>query len=295
MRRPCVEFTDSTAANAARSTCSTESTALVAFSGSALVAAARGNLALAGAVTGCVLAGVLFGVIAPPASAKLTALWYRDWRVAFRGAGCQSESNILLSPGSGAFDVSAVKPEVGAVLMDEFGTAPVARVTAVTPSEDDDGNPAILYSAVGSDDVCDNPDDYPDGWTSEDVLFRIDFSRRENLYFNEFYAEGDKTYTRQRPRWIHGGSDFGWSRIHWFSWGGRTARGRGIFYWVEKNPGRYVTHRYRVNLALSKIGACYGRLRYLRQVTTFKAGARVFGRRGPRKQSRNLTCAHGAY
>lgn len=61
-------------------------------------------------------------------------------------------------------------------------------------------------------------------------------------------------------------SNFGMQSIHWRSWGGRTARGRGVEYYNDCNPfcaaGQF--HYRRATITLYRIGHCrgYGRRRF---------------------------------
>jgi hypothetical protein len=65
---------------------------------------------------------------------------------------------------------------------------------------------------------------------------------------------------RQRPSSIHVTSDQNFTRIHWKTWGGRTAQGRGtaVFSASDSIPATPVA------LTLSDVRRCGKRLRYLR-------------------------------
>ena len=92
---------------------------------------------------------------------------------------------------------------------------------------------------------------------------------RVRTYFSEY---ANDHYLRQRPTWIHGGSDFGWRHLAWRTWGGRRALGRGSFYWIEKEYQQpNIVHEYPINIALDTRKACGARhrLHYLRVVVVF--------------------------
>ena len=115
---------------------------------------------------------------------------------------------------------------------------------------------------------------------------------RTRTYFTEY---GGSMLARQRPSWIHGGSDFGWSKLTWRTWGGRRALGKGRYYWVEKayrQPN--VAHYYPINIALDTRRRCGSnhQLRYLRMVEVFTGEIPNYG---SKRQVTRLTCAGGRY
>lgn len=223
--------------------------------------------------------------------------WSRATSVAFSGDVCGSVSTLRAPADTGASDLVLQEPALSDSLMDESG-ARVARITEVARRTQGDGLAYLAVTAMGSDDVCINPLLYAGvGWATTDVLLRVRYTRRERVYFNEFYAEGDEARTRERPGRIHGGSDFGWIRVRWRTWGGRRALGRAFYYYVQKDVVPYVVHRYPVRVVFDRPGACYGRIRYLRMTTTYTARRPTYGGRTVtrRRERHRLTCSRGLY
>ncbi len=78
-------------------------------------------------------------------------------------------------------------------------------------------------------------------------------------------------YSKARPSFIRGGSDFGWRDMTWESWGGKMARGQGNAYdrnYVEADQ-QYEVFLYPVKMKLTVIRRCVGRLIYTRQTVTY--------------------------
>lgn len=169
----------------------------------------------------------------------------------------------------------------------------VATLRSATPITRGDGVPGLSLDFVGSDDVCEHPADYPVGWFggSSDVEIAFDTERR--VRFREYYGTGMK-YLRERPARIHGGSDFGWAGIRWSRWGGRVAKGRGYYYYVDKKPSGYRQIRYPLKFELSRPEECDGGLRYLRMQTT-RLTRRPATPGVPRRNAIDLTCDEGMY
>lgn len=209
------------------------------------------------------------------------------------GAGCGESVRETVDARAGAHDLRAIT-RLETPLFDPLEGMVVARITAADLVPDTGaGVPGLAFTLTGSADVCENPTDYPNGWAADPIRLRISYTRNEPVYFKEFQHPGNK-YARKRPTSIHGGSDFGWARIRWSSWGDRIARGRGVFYYVDKSVVPYRRLVFPMRFRLSDPQPCYGRLRYLRMET-------VRTTRTPRlswvkhRQTNALSCENGIY
>ena len=264
--------------------------------------------------SGCAL--VLFVMIGAnvavpaPAAAGVLFNWERTTEKTFSGDGCGSNSTVRAYADKNARGVTVTEPEVGDTLTSEETDEEVASVTAISTSKDSNGRVWAVVTATGSGASCAVPEvDYygdpidPDyyeqdlSWSTGDVPIEVSFSRLEQVWFNEFYAEGSETRTRQRPRWIHGGSDFGWQKLHWYGWGKATATARGQYVHVEKWNGGSTVHRYPVRIRFDRPDACYERVRYKRMTTTFLGKRPPKGAGAPSRRvwRIGLTCGGGIY
>lgn len=235
------------------------------------------------------VAAVLAGAVVDAAALDWTSTASRT--VSAAGDGCGSSVTETVRARRGAFDLRALTA-VGTTATDDVTDEVVARVTAATPVADAGGGiPGVAFTLTGSDDVCANPEEYPDGWSTGQEL-SISYVRREPVFFHEFY-DSTNHLSRQRPRWIHGGSDFGWTRIRWSSWGGETASGHGVEYWVKKDRVPYKTLRFPERFTLGNPQRCHGQWRYLHwEIVRTTRRPRVFA---PHRQSIDLTCDGGIY
>lgn len=207
------------------------------------------------------------------------------------GAGCGSAVVEAVDARPGAFALQALT-QVGARAVGDQTGEVVARVTEIAQVRES-GVPGMAFTFTTSDDACAHPDDYVNGWSSEPLRLRISYMRKEHVYFKEFAHRGNR-YARERPSSIHGGSDFGWDRIRWSSWGERVAEGRGSYWYDDKSVVPYRRLRSPVRLRLSAPDVCYGRLRYLRMELVL-ATDRPRPSWIPRRQSNDLTCDEGIY
>jgi hypothetical protein len=243
-----------------------------------------------------VLAPLLALAVLLTGSATASALdwtWTKSRVVESAGSSCGSTVIETVDARVGAFALEALTP-VGTPVYDAYGYGIVARVTSIVPVADSGaGVPGLAFTLTGSDSVCDEPDAYVNGWETEPLRLRIRYTRHERVYFREFASSGNR-YARRRPQWIHGGSDFGWTDIHWSSWGARTAEGHGSYYYVDKGRDHYRTIRFPQDYVLSNPQPCHGQLRYLRW-------ERVRTTRRPtwppvsHRQVADLTCDGGIY
>jgi hypothetical protein len=108
------------------------------------------------------------------------------------------------------------------------------------------GAPAAAFQATGSDDVCTNPQNYPEGWATVDVDLVVRFTQRVLTWVRGF----GEPFARRRPGRLRVGVGVLRS-LSWRTWDGRVARGRGI------GPGGLP-----VAVILSRPRDC-GRWRYL--------------------------------
>lgn len=219
--------------------------------------------------------------------------WSASRIVQSSGAGCGDTVRETVAAKPGSFDLRALT-RTQAPAFDEVTGEVVARVTRVDPVRDTGaGVPGLAFTLTGSDNVCENLDAYPYGWSTEPLRLRIAYTRNEPVYFKEYQHPGNR-YARKRPSSIHGGSDFGWDRIRWSSWGDRVAHGRGVYYYVDKNPGSYRTIVIPMRFRLSNPQPCYGRLRYLRMETVRSTRTPRF-LPIPHRQTTTLSCENGIY
>lgn len=236
-------------------------------------------------------------VIGSPASASIPWKWQRETTVAFSGAGCRSKSTTRAYAGRDAYHVR-VNLRIGAFLRDEISGDVVARLTSVRARRTAGRRVYAYLTAVGSGAPCDDPLFGP--WRTEDLPVTVSYRRREKVWFNEFWAEGNESLTRRRPRWIHEGTDTGWTGLRWVRWGGYRAIARGYYAYVQKDSVPYRLHRYRVRVVLDHPRLCYQRLRYLRMTTTFRGRPPVLGygryrRRLAKHRRINMSCSKGIY
>lgn len=209
------------------------------------------------------------------------------------GTVCGATSSESVPARSGAFDVRLLYRDALDIVDSSTGDT-VAQLQSATASDDTgDGVPGLSLTFIGSDDLCASPALYVDGWFADPVDVEIRYSRAERVRFREYVGPGSR-YARERPRWIHGGSDFGWAGIHWTRWGNRVAQGRGHYYYVDKTTARYRTIRYPMRFRLSRPHPCSGGLRYLRMETTRTTLAPTRPH-VPRHSAINLTCEGGIY
>ena len=149
------------------------------------------------------------------------------------GTVCGATSEEQVPARSGAFDVRLLDRDSFDITDSSTGDI-VAQLQSATPTDDTgDAVPGLTLTYVGSDDLCAHPSLYTNGWFADPVDIEIRYSRAERVRFRE-YVGPESRYARERPRWIHGGSDFGWAGIRWARWGNRVAQGRGYYYYVDK-------------------------------------------------------------
>jgi hypothetical protein len=218
--------------------------------------------------------------------------WTASRVVTTSGAGCGSAVNETVDARRGAFALEPLTA-IGTPAYDSYGLDLVARVTAAAPVADTGSVPGVAFTLTGSDSVCTDPDAFPNGWETEPLRLRIRYQRHEPLYFSELAVSGNR-FARKRPKQIHGGSDFGWTDIHWNSWGGRTAEGHGVYYYVDKSRTHYRLIRYPQHYTLSNPQPCHGQLRYLRWEKV-RTTARPTWPPVAHRQVTDLTCDGGIY
>lgn len=209
------------------------------------------------------------------------------------GTVCGATSEEQVPARSGAFDVRLLDRDSFDITDSSTGDI-VAQLQSATPTDDTgDAVPGLTLTYVGSDDLCAHPSLYTNGWFADPVDIEIRYSRAERVRFRE-YVGPESRYARERPRWIHGGSDFGWAGIRWARWGNRVAQGRGYYYYVDKTTVRYRSIRYPMRFRLSRPHPCSGGLRYLRMETT-RTTLAPKRPHVPRHSAINLTCEGGIY
>ncbi len=99
-------------------------------------------------------------------------------------------------------------------------------------------------------------------------------AQARRTYFTEFLSpDGWAFGLRQRPARIHGGSDFGWHSIRWYSWGAARAVGHGRAYYINKTFVPYRRQTWRAKFVLDARGECFGRMVY-RRLTVLNGATR---------------------
>ncbi len=89
-------------------------------------------------------------------------------------------------------------------------------------------------------------------------------SPKADPYYRYGGLRGTKGFGQTRPRTIYyGGDETGLvCRIHWYRWGGRVARGRGVSWYVSRNESTGHGHAAKVNVVASNLGKWKGRPAY---------------------------------
>lgn len=168
------------------------------------------------------LAGVLGALFLVAPAHALTVNPITTAEFSFEGAGCGSKSGTIVTLPRGARSVQILDPDVGAVLAsDTDDVTPVAQITAASVGTL--GSRVVAgFEATGSDDVCTNPGNYPEGWATVDVDLRISYVRNVRTWVRDFGSG----ISKRRPRSLNL-DVVRLTRLSWRSWDGRTARGRG--------------------------------------------------------------------
>jgi hypothetical protein len=168
----------------------------------------------------------------------------------FAGQGCGSASSAALTLPARATNPTIISPEVGDALLSDTGDGrPVARISNENFTRSS-GRWVANFTAVGSDEVCARPENFPEGWATEDADLVVHYNRRELVYVSGF-ASG---LEQRRPgRLILSSRDL--TGLRWRSWDGRVARGVGFV--------RVGSTFYPLAVRLSRPRLCGSRYRYL--------------------------------
>ena len=203
-------------------------------------------------LTSVVIALALLGASAANAATfSSTATVSRD----FVGEQCGSGAFAALTLPRGALRPRFVAPAVGETLVSsEDDVTPVATLTSRALRRLD-SRWVAFFLATGSDDVCDQPANYPDGWTTVDVDLSVRYDHRERIYVRGRPG----TAARRRPRRIRYGAGSLLTGLRWNSWDGRVVRGRGR---ARADSGRGRAF-YPVAVRLSRPTKCGSRYLYL--------------------------------
>ena len=216
---------------------------------------------------------LLIGLLAPASASALVIRWSIFFQEEFAAAGCGDSDTVRVRAQRGA-TITSVEPKVGAPLLDDPTalSPPSTRAprTVARVSEIRKGRRSADFTATGSDDVCSNPDRYPDGWSA---LLELVLNVRDRF---PVYMAGADDRPRKRPRIIYFGASQRIYDLRWQSWGGRVARGRGTFPANDCIPncagGTITPHRVKVRL--TEPSPCGPRWRYLVMRFTFPSAAR---------------------
>lgn len=170
------------------------------------------------------VSATMFAVLAfllPASAAAFVVHWWDHDVNEFAGLSCRDTSQVTVATRRGAFAVSVVRPKVG----DKLTARGTGRIVATLSSIRRTAR-GLVFVATGSDDVCAHPSRYEDtGWETVDVHFDLSYQTREHpLYAAECRAA---SYRPHRVEITCPGRGFYVDRIHWSSWGDRSAAGVG--------------------------------------------------------------------
>jgi hypothetical protein len=198
------------------------------------------------------------GVLASAEGKRVVAKSFAEDSSYFVGDNCASTDIVQVELPRGAFGVRAVRPRVGDELRDgELGV--VAEVTGFR-AIDTGSQVEAEWTAKGAGTVCTNPAAFASGWSTPQHDFRAAYKTRERVYFS-----GALDSLRYKPKQVYFGNTAPITGLRWRRWGHSVARGRGVFHYNDCDPycaaGSFTS--YRVNLRLSRIRRCDGRLQYL--------------------------------
>jgi hypothetical protein len=175
------------------------------------------------AIVSVLAALALAGVVAEPAAALVVRAEASRVR-SFSATGCGATDTETVPLPRGAGRILATRPAEGTRVFGRVTGMPVARLTGNDVVRSPGGD-SVAFTATGSDHACSEPDPYAGhGWRTEPTELRVRFRRRVPVYM-----VGTDMRRRTRPRLIPIGASQIVYSLRWRSWGGRVARGRGLF------------------------------------------------------------------
>ena len=172
-----------------------------------------------GAVGAATMILIALGLAAP--AWALDVRWFTRDVNYFAGLRCGDTDQVAVTLKANAFDVSILRPAVGAKLTDDATGRTDATITSIHRT-----GSRIVFTATASDDVCSHPDSYADnGWETKAVHFDVNYRTHEHSLYPS--ACNDPAY---RPHGIivacHTGN-FNLDHIRWSTWNDTGARGIG--------------------------------------------------------------------
>lgn len=200
------------------------------------------------------LCSLVATLLLPPIAGALTVRKTSTVGETFEGASCGSSDLATLTLPAGARRPSVLSPEVGEVLASsEDDVTPVAEITQ-NPLHRVNSRWVAFFVATGSDDVCQQPANYPDGWITVDIDLSVTYVTRERVYV----ATTPGAPLRRRPATLQlrGGDTL--RGLRWSSWDGRVARARGVAR-IDTSDGRA---SYPVAVRLTRPTLCGDRYQY---------------------------------
>lgn len=221
----------------------------------------------------------------PSRAGALVVPWTSAEYDFFTGSSCGSTDTVAVVLRSGAKHVRVHTPSPGAALRDDETRQVVARLTDVLIERGP--QPAVSFTATGSDHVCTNPGAYPAGWSTDGLDFKVTYQTRERVRLGSCFR------APFRPRTvILTCADANWQLrgLRWPRWNGRVARGNGYSYENDCNPfcaaGQF--HRYPVRVTASdpRLQTCNGRRVFVYQrLRITYTGSRPVGRNRSNRRS----------
>jgi hypothetical protein len=250
----------------------------------------RSSRAKAAALAAC--AALCFAVLGTATAEALTVRWKSDRGDAFMGDRCGEVDTVTRGLRRGAFRIRIDRPTLGTLFRDDATGKVVARLTK-TEVRRRGSRRSVLFSATGAGDVCTNPAFYEtNGWSTEEIRFLIRYRTRERVYFPSSCNEA-----RYKPRRIViacGDGNYQLRGMHWRSWNGRVARGRGFARVNDCIPycarGHFHLYRVRARLSRPRNVQCGSHRRFTyRRIRVLFTGRKPRG--FPRDDAFNFRCA----
>ena len=190
----------------------------------------------------------------------------------FSGAGCGSQDSGRVLIPKKASRPHAKTPQRGEILRDIHTRLRVAKIIGTRKGKLPNGVRAVFWRARGVNDVCANPNRYPNGWQTRNVRLKAEF--RDDVQVR--LVDGARRSMR-KPSTIYFGASQRIVSIHsWSGWDSEVARAAGtrpINACVPYCAAGTITP-YPVTVTVSQPRDCGGSYRYLRVSWTYRSGPR---------------------